>query len=229
MTAIPWWQQAGDTLGLPGVVGGGYSAAKLAQLLARLVPRYGAAAIGGLASAPLTAGLTAASAMRPTTLNNGEVPFYVRNPATGRMEPNPKNPMVSAPALMRQSPQPPTATPSQPMPGSAAIVPPGFTAAPVASASPVPGAGSSVPMPTPRPYSAGGSMLPPMQLTPTAPAPANLNPFYSGPGSLNFGTFADTPSGNQTQDPNLIGNFLQALFSGKSPASSNPTTLGALY
>ncbi len=221
-TQPSYLQNIGDAIGLPGMAGVSAWLARQSPALAR----FGLRGLGSLAASPLTGALTAAQVMRPTPANAGEIPFYVKDPSTGQMVPNPQNPMVHSPALMQQNLQPPQAPPSaQPQPGTPPMAPP-VSAAPAAPAAPTPPPSMPGGVPPPRPMM--GAQGAPMSLTPPTPplnpAPPQMgnNPFYNGPGSMSFGSNG-LASGNQGPDqPNakaLIAKFM-AMLGGPAPSSS---------
>jgi hypothetical protein len=212
MSQPSWWQQAGDSLGFPGVAGLGYTGARYGL---PALARYGLGAGASLAAAPVAAGMTAASVMQPTPANAGEQPLYVKD-ARGNLVPNTANPTVRA-MLARNpgsampwqmggqapvSPMPATSpfptqqngmNPQTPSPMAQAMsagppAPPPQAAAPPTTA--------SVPMPQQRPPMMNVPMPMARPSPSMAPLPLNANPasytqpptnLYNGPGSQNFG------------------------------------------
>lgn len=149
-------------------------------LIAGGVAQQGAKSLLG---GPVAAGINAAAmAMKPTPMG-AEPPLYVRGP--NGMIPNTANPLVT-----------------QLMGGhGGGLTPTAATAAPVPLPQPRP-----VSLPMTRPPMAGVP-VPLPRPRPNVPAPYDGNPFYYGPGSMNFG--AEGPSGNTFgQGPGL----LSALF-----------------
>src|ERR1035437_1728572 len=174
----------GDTIGLPGLIASGRL---VGSQNPGLPARYGASAGGSLAGGTLTAALTAAQVMSPTAANAGEIPQYIKDPATGSWVPNPA---AKDQQLLKQAGQPASAFPSgqvgalSPMPGSspfplqpngmnptgAAPMPDAGALSPMSSAMDAQ-ASSPVPLPTPRP-----AMPAPLPAPPQPQAPLSLAP-----------------------------------------------------
>lgn len=190
----PWYMQVGDTLGLPGVAGAGATSAKVIKSLLPYVRGAGLRAVGSLAGGPFTAALTGAQVMNPTDLNSGEKPYYIRDPATGQMVPNPQNKFD--PASIGNSPPMSPFPASYPYPGipngmnpanPSVLSMPAPTPAPMAQpspAAPFTPQNNAPQAPSAPAYANGGSLARPM----SAPqqAPQNNAPQQGAP-SLNAG------------------------------------------
>lgn len=166
-SSSPWWEQLGDTLGIPGIASLGAGAARLAPGILSKIGGYGAAAAGGLAAAPLTGALTAASVMSPTPANGGEAPMYIPDGKGGWM-PNPANPLATKQgAAVAQQPPAQGGGPYAGSPGPSPMQM-AMTTPPPAPAAPPVGSPTNLAPPSP------GPLAPPPSLGPQSTAwPAN--------------------------------------------------------
>lgn len=202
-----WFNNFGDTVGLPGLAAAGYGGYKAATAAGR----YGLNAVRGFAGAPLSALAAFTAGLTPQEWSGrdgsfgagkGEQDLYTRGP-DGQMTPTLAGDQL---ALSQSALPPPPSAPPLPPPTNVGAAP---GASPPAAAGPSPQSGGAPGPMAFAPPSAPPQPFTPPQVTGSTPAPSGLGSqlpqpgpgtqpppnMYNGPGSSSFGAGDQAPGG----------------------------------